>query len=153
MEKIKVIEVEYNGHKFRSRTEARWAVYFDSLPHPIKWIYEPEGYDLDGTWYLPDFWLPDLGVFAEVKGIEFTKEERRKCEMLPHDCFLLAGSPDSILYERAGCPGNGDPVVSRSDMDSNGGKGIWSEPGSPGDEYSKDCINDAVKAAMTYSFW
>jgi hypothetical protein len=63
---MKVIETKYKSHFFRSRLEARWAVYFDSLE--IKWIYEPEGYQLsDGGRYLPDFWLPDHKLFAEVK--------------------------------------------------------------------------------------
>ena len=42
---IKAIETEYSGHKFRSRLEARWAVFFDSLG--IKWEYEPEGFETD----------------------------------------------------------------------------------------------------------
>jgi hypothetical protein len=35
----------------------------------IKYRYEPEGYNL-GKYgcYLPDFYLPDLGDFVEVKG-------------------------------------------------------------------------------------
>lgn len=61
------IETEYAGHRFRSRLEARWAVFFDKLG--VKWLYEPQGYELgNGQRYLPDFWLPDLGVWAEVKG-------------------------------------------------------------------------------------
>ena len=31
MKKITAIQTEYGGYKFRSRTEARWAVYFDAL--------------------------------------------------------------------------------------------------------------------------
>jgi hypothetical protein len=60
------IQTEYKGVKFRSKAEARWAVFFDTLG--IKWQYEPEGYT-DGTKkYLPDFYLPELGWFLEVKG-------------------------------------------------------------------------------------
>jgi hypothetical protein len=71
---MRAIQTHYKGHKFRSRLEARWAVFFDALG--IKWIYEPEGYELDcGTLYLPDFFLPEVklwlsdkkGVFLEVK--------------------------------------------------------------------------------------
>ena len=63
---IKAIETEYNGYKFRSRLEARWAVFFDSVG--IKWEYESEGYILpDGTKYLPDFYLLDYDWFVEVK--------------------------------------------------------------------------------------
>ena len=66
---IKPIDTHYNGHLFRSRLEARWAVFFDALG--IKYRYEPEGYRLpNGMAYLPDFFLPEIngGIFAEVKG-------------------------------------------------------------------------------------
>lgn len=63
---IKAIETRYAGHKFRSRLEARWAVLFDQLE--IEWLYESEGYDVDGKWYLPDFDLPGFNAFFEVKG-------------------------------------------------------------------------------------
>jgi hypothetical protein len=65
---LKPIETTYMGYKFRSRLEAKWAVFFDALG--IAWEYEFEGFVLrDGTWYLPDFWLPtfDGGMWAEVK--------------------------------------------------------------------------------------
>jgi len=42
---IKAINTEYKGYKFRSRLEARWAVYFDSLG--IKWEYEIEGFEFE----------------------------------------------------------------------------------------------------------
>ena len=63
---IKPIETLYKGYRFRSRLEARWAVFFDALR--IEWEYEPEGVILsDGTPYLPDFWLPRFHTFFEVK--------------------------------------------------------------------------------------
>ena len=40
---IKAIETKYNGYKFRSRLEAKWAVFFDNAK--IKYEYEPEGYE------------------------------------------------------------------------------------------------------------
>ena len=64
---IKAIETEYNGYRFRSRLEARWAVFFDSLKIP--YIYEPEGLSINGECYLPDFYLPDCNQFFEVKGV------------------------------------------------------------------------------------
>ncbi len=75
---MKAIETIYNGYRFRSRLEARWAVFFDTLG--VKWEYEGEGYDLNGTWYLPDFWLPEQECFIEIKGAEPSKEEREKAE-------------------------------------------------------------------------
>lgn len=41
---MKAIQTEYKGYLFRSRLEARWAVFFDACG--IAWEYEPEGYDL-----------------------------------------------------------------------------------------------------------
>jgi hypothetical protein len=65
---ITVIPTWYSGVLFRSRLEARWAIFFDQLR--IDWEYEPEAYRLsDGRSYLPDFRLPKFngGIFAEVK--------------------------------------------------------------------------------------
>jgi len=67
-ENIKAIQTYYNGYHFRSRTEARWAVFFDNAN--IRYQYEPEGYELsDGTRYLPDFYHPESNTFFECKGI------------------------------------------------------------------------------------
>lgn len=75
--RMKSIETFYKGCKFRSRLEARWAVFFDSLK--IIWEYEKEGFVLStGERYLPDFWLPQLDCFFEVKGAEPTDAERKK---------------------------------------------------------------------------
>ena len=67
---IKAIETEYNGYRFRSRLEARWAVFFDEAG--IRYEYEPEGFEVrweDGevVRYLPDFYLTDFKVYCEVK--------------------------------------------------------------------------------------
>jgi hypothetical protein len=66
---IKAIETKYGGYKFRSRLEARWAVFFDQ--EEIEWDYEPQGIEVDTPRgrirYLPDFWL-DCGQWVEVKG-------------------------------------------------------------------------------------
>lgn len=82
----RAIQTHYAGCHFRSRLEARWAVFFDELG--IRWDYEPEGIeifqpsdsvpderygyvsgpDLPPWRYLPDFYLPDLKCWVEVKG-------------------------------------------------------------------------------------
>jgi hypothetical protein len=64
---LRAIPTPYGGVKFRSRLEARWAIFFDRLHIP--WEYEPQGFDIgDGEAYLPDFLL-GLGdiVWAEIK--------------------------------------------------------------------------------------
>ena len=70
---IKAIETNYKGHRFRSRLEARWAVFFDKLGW--KYRYEHQGYIIG---YSDDTlrWLPDFEVttpsgqhfYVEVKG-------------------------------------------------------------------------------------
>lgn len=63
---MQAIQTEYNGYKFRSRLEARWAVFFDMLK--VRYQYEPEGYVLeDGKKYLPDFYLNDFDTYVEIK--------------------------------------------------------------------------------------
>lgn len=62
---IKAIETVYKGYRFRSRLEARWAVFFDALG--IAWDYEPEGFELpSGGRYLPDFLLRDNGIHPDL---------------------------------------------------------------------------------------
>lgn len=65
---IKAIDTRYNGFYFRSRLEARWAVFFDALG--LEYQYEPEGFDIDGDWYLPDFFLPHFNAWVEIKPTE-----------------------------------------------------------------------------------
>jgi len=100
---MKIIQTWYKGIKFRSRTEARWAVLFDKLS--IEWEYEVEGFVMkDGICYLPDFWLPEFegGMYAEVKG-RFTKEEKKLCRDLcfqsGHKVLLCEGIPSLREYE------------------------------------------------------
>jgi hypothetical protein len=62
------IETRYKGYRFRSRLEARWAVFFDALG--IEWQYEPEGFEANGERYLPDFFLPKSQTWVEVKGCD-----------------------------------------------------------------------------------
>lgn len=62
---IKPIETKYKGYKFRSRLEARWAVFFDAVGMPYE--YEREGFDVNGRWYLPDFYLPWYRCYVEIK--------------------------------------------------------------------------------------
>lgn len=71
---IKAIQTYYNGYWYRSRLEARWAVFFDAAG--IKYVYEPEGFvGFDGSKYLPDFYLPVEDIYVEVKGCDEKLED------------------------------------------------------------------------------
>ena len=81
---IKPIETVYKGYKFRSRLEARWAVFFDRIG--CKWEYEPEGFDLGGgVYYLPDFLIHNVygrykgDLWFEVKG-NMTMQDAEKIQ-------------------------------------------------------------------------
>ncbi len=96
----KPIETVYLGWKFRSRLEARWARFFKELDLDFK--YEVEGFDLGGLWYLPDFWLPSLNLWVEVKPEEPTDEENEKAYLLAEStqqtvaiCYGIPGEPSS----------------------------------------------------------
>jgi hypothetical protein len=100
---IKAIETRYKGYRFRSRLEARWAVFFDALR--IEWEYEKEGFEPpDAGYYLPDFWLPTFngGMWAEVKPVRLNDEEEHKARLLcnntDREVWLCVGVPDTRVY-------------------------------------------------------
>lgn len=82
MNSITAIQTEYKGYRFRSRLEARWAVFFDACH--VNWEYEPEGFALpNGQFYLPDFLLHGCAgrspsdLYVEVKG-KMTEADAKK---------------------------------------------------------------------------
>ena len=84
MAELKAINTLYNGYLFRSRLEARWAVFFDAAG--IKYEYEPEGFELpSGDRYLPDFYLPEQEMFVEVKGPVLTDYDKQRIEEFRHN--------------------------------------------------------------------
>lgn len=104
IQKIQAIPTTYDGVKFRSRLEARWAMFFNLLGW--EWQYEFEGFDLDGVWYLPDFWLPKFNYWCEVKPEAFSDEEVIKCvklyEMTGKEVVLLDGPPRPTPFQFVG---------------------------------------------------
>ena len=98
MATIAAIETQYAGYRFRSRLEARWAVFLDRAK--IGWEYEPEGLDIrigrgHRMKWLPDFRL-ETGHWAEVKGQLNGQEALR--------LLMLASGV-------GGCPGGADVIV------------------------------------------
>lgn len=94
---IRPIETQYKGYRFRSRLEARWAVFFDALG--VAWEYEKQGYALASGAYLPDFWLPRICCWIEIKGEAPTETERALAsELALHTesrVFIFSGSVPS----------------------------------------------------------
>lgn len=63
---IKAIPTLYKGIEFRSQLEAKVALFFDECG--IKYQYEPDNFTDGEHGYRPDFYLPDVDAYAEVKG-------------------------------------------------------------------------------------
>jgi hypothetical protein len=97
---LQPIKTEYRGHLFRSRLEARWALFFDLIG--VAWTYEGEGYELPGGRYLPDFEinLARRGFcFFEVKPYQPDLDELRKA----HE---LAFASRRMVFIGQGMPGD-----------------------------------------------
>lgn len=121
---VKAIETRYQGCRFRSRLEARWAVFFDSLG--IYWEYEKEGFQLPSGRYLPDFYVPcagrveDLVCWVEIKPKSPSVREKQLLSELVqqtgecgyffcgnpwhngHEVYLLSRGTDGVVHETCG---------------------------------------------------
>lgn len=108
---IKPIETVYKGYRFRSRLEARWAVFFDEAG--IEWEYEPEGFMMeDGTKYLPDFRVKTKttwgSTYVEIKPLIDTSEVKERGLDKPRRFFssghgtliVLFGEPGGYFIEK-----------------------------------------------------
>lgn len=94
---IEAKPTNYNGTLFRSVLEATWAANLDHLG--IRWDYEPEMFTLpSGTRYLPDFRLPELGIWLEVKGTGVPRVEKA-VELGRH---LACNCADTCTCDRPG---------------------------------------------------
>lgn len=103
-------------------------MFFDAIG--LAYTYEPEGFDIGGTWYLPDFWLPGLpsladgepGWWLEIKGKSPTEAEHVKAALLAQnsrhgvmilwsrfdeksawtDELMFHHDPDGVFHSRRG---------------------------------------------------
>lgn len=97
---IKPIETIYNGYRFRSRLEARWAVFFDAAG--IEYEYEPEGFVLEyNIHYLPDFYLPTLDAYVEIKHGNLDEDALDEAE---NKCIWLHVQTEKVVLLCKGDP-------------------------------------------------
>ena len=115
MSEIKSIETKYNGYRFRSRLEARWAVFFDRIG--IDYEYELEGITKGNkSCWLPDFFLPNIGTkgtYVEVKPFFPDYETLLKLESFALsgiDIFLISGTPGKHTFDLLSRRSMSDPL-------------------------------------------
>lgn len=84
--------MRWRDWEFESQTEAWAAMFMHKLGIPF--MYECEAYLIDGVPTRPDFWLPDQGVWLEIKGADdFNDEQVRR---------LSAAHPDTTVFVATG---------------------------------------------------
>jgi hypothetical protein len=102
---LQAIQTKHNGFLFRSRLEARWALFFDEMG--IKYEYEPEGFKTKCGYYLPDFRVMSrygYPIWYEIKPRGFSSCDR-------FDSFsqsgivaqMLCGDPYNVLFDDKSC--------------------------------------------------
>lgn len=106
----------YNGIGMRSNWERMAAARFDE--QNIRWEYEPKRFRLPtGQHYHPDFWLPDLNLWVEVKGYA-TFNALAKFDLftgMGYNAVLVTGqNDDEFLKELEELVMTGDVVVTES---------------------------------------
>lgn len=102
----------YSGVCFRSRLEARWAVFFDLLGWP--WEYEP----IDLAGYIPDFVLPlPAGrVLVEVKPVFSYEDALLAAREKLDDCGWRSANRNDALIVGASWRIRGEAPLSHLDF-------------------------------------
>lgn len=137
------LSTQLRGVKFRSRLEARWALYFDGMG--IGWQYEPQRFNLDSGTYIPDFrltWPSGHSLWVEVKPIEdvVTPRDRVRYQDFTRNrvLLMLVGLPAPKAYKHAAADGQPGGVV----LLRNGPIFVLTTDGSPFD------MTEAKQAAL-----
>jgi len=73
----------------------------------IFYLYEPDLIRVDDGFYLPDFWLPNVGIYVEVKGGWPTEEEVQKADAVMgrtgREVIFLCGKPEADKVSLINC--------------------------------------------------
>jgi hypothetical protein len=167
---IRPINTLYRGYWFRSRLEARWAVFFDYAR--VIYQYEVEGFHLPSGNYLPDFYCFDCSsgrdaiprrAFIEVKPLSCCPEGCTTEELNSHLAWDPDPWPREVILGRelvTGMHDTGFVAVYGDPMDAlfNHGGAIWVDPHGKIDlgigplDYIPASLWDAASAARAARF-
>lgn len=92
-----VKEICWNGYRMRSKIEAKWALFFETIS--VEYFYEPDTIALERgdkiVNYLPDYFLPDLGKSGSYFEVKLDKNPTvDECQK----CFMLAVQTNKDVY-------------------------------------------------------
>lgn len=84
-DKKKAKKIVYNNYCFKSRLEAKWVFFFESIG--IDYVYEPCSFPYIGNdkkihKYTPDFYLPTFNFWIEIKGEYPNREAKEKVKKI-----------------------------------------------------------------------
>jgi len=97
---LQAIETVYNGYRFRSRLEARWAVFFTCVD--VEYVYEFEGYTDGNIKYLPDFYIAQFDAFFEIK--PYTGKNSCVDDVSWEKAVMLSSLSNKLVYFLCGEP-------------------------------------------------
>jgi len=113
MTRHRAAATEFEGTTYRSRMEARWAVFFKTVE--IRYEYEKYTFSfpyfknpgvIGNVRYTPDFYLPDHHIWIEVKAIDPTPDEKaraqRLCRETGESVFFYIGFPTAGIRGKHG---------------------------------------------------
>lgn len=91
---------DLNNQFFRSTWEANFARILEYLD--MSWEYEPQNKRIrfDSCSYLPDFYLPALKLFVEVKGARFEKRSKKIAMLYEKDPNFPIKIIDKEVYKK-----------------------------------------------------
>ncbi len=89
--------ISYKKIWMRSTWEINIAKWLDK--HKIKWLYEPERFELKDRTYCPDFYLPERNIYWEIKGWFHERHQetiKQFRELYPKENLLVL---TKLIYE------------------------------------------------------
>lgn len=96
---------QHRGWMMRSHTELMWARVFDALG--LQYLHEPEIFETRHGWYLPDFYMPHVEAYVEIKGVSATDVEKEKVQDLASatgkHAVIIMGKPNADRHGFASC--------------------------------------------------
>ena len=92
----RVKNIEYKGIKLKGSWELLFAKWLDA--NNISWQHECKSFEYEWNGkrlYFPDFYIPDLNLYVEIKGYE-TERDRNKWKVIPNLIVIKKKEIDQI---------------------------------------------------------